>query len=85
MASMSVVLMGLGLGHLEREDLRGGKCCKRYVGTQGLSHSHGNGCLARAWWAGDEDGASGNLALLDHLEHDGGGLARFGLAYKALR
>lgn len=37
------------------------------------------------WWACDQTGATSNLALLDHLEDDGSGLASFFLANEALR
>ena len=33
----------------------------------------------------DEHGATGNLSDLDHLQNDGGGLARLFLAHQALR
>lgn len=36
------------------------------------------------WWACNQTGATGNLALLDHLEDDGGSLACLLLANEAL-
>lgn len=46
--------------------------------TQGHVHA------GLPWWARDQTGATGNLALLDHLEYDGGGLASLLLANEAL-
>ena len=36
-------------------------------------------------WAGDEDGTACDLALLDHLQHNSGGLSCSLLTDKALR
>ncbi|KAL8397512.1 hypothetical protein RB594_004284 [Gaeumannomyces avenae] len=84
MASMSVVLMGFGLGHLERENLRRGQASERDIGSQRLRHAHGDGGLSGAWRAGDQDRTPCDLALLDHFQDHSGGLSRLLLAYQAL-
>lgn len=48
--------------------------------AKGLGEAHGDGSLAGAGLAGEEDGTAGNLAVFDHLEDDAGGLAGGGLA-----
>lgn len=75
---------GLGLGHLEGEELAAGEHGEGGLEAEGLGHAHGDGGLAGAGLAGEEDGAAGYLAVPDHLEDDAGGLAGGGLADHAL-
>ena len=49
------------------------------------ARTHGDGGLASAGLAGDEDGTAGDPAVPDHLENNAGRLARVRLADHALR
>jgi hypothetical protein len=75
----------LGLGHLERKDFRRGEHGEGHIGPQRLRHAHGDGRLARARRARDEDGAACNLAVLRHLEDDRRRLPRLLLPDEPLR
>ena len=53
--------------------------------AEGLGHAHGDGGLAGAGLAGEEDRAAGDLAIFNHLEDHAGGLAGGSLADHAVR
>ena len=63
----------LCLAHLQRVDLAAGHGGEGCVGAEGLGHAHGDGRLAGAGDAGNEDGPARNLALLHHFYNDAGG------------
>jgi hypothetical protein len=74
----------LRLRHLQREDLAAGHGREGRVLAQGLRQTHGDGRLARARAAREEDRAAGDLALVDHLVHDARRLPRAVLPDHAL-
>lgn len=76
---------GLGLGHLQGKDFRGGEHSEGDIRTQRLSHAHSDGSLASTGGTSDQDGAASNLAILNHLQYDSSSLAGLLLADEALR
>jgi len=74
----------LGLGHLEGEDFAGCDHGEGGFEAEGLGHAHGDGGLAGARLAGEEDRTAGNLSVFNHAEDDSGGLASGGLTNHAL-
>lgn len=74
-----------GLGHLKGEDFGRGEHGEGNIGTERLSHAHGDSSLAGAGWTSNQDGAASNLAILNHLQDDGSSLPSLLLSHKTLR
>ncbi|KAG4991272.1 hypothetical protein GLYMA_09G115700v4 [Glycine max] len=58
---------GFGFPHLEGEDFASGDHGERGFELEGLGHAHGNGGLAGAGLADQEDCVAGNFSVFDHL------------------
>mmetsp|Transcript_6849 Transcript_6849/g.19132 ORF Transcript_6849/g.19132 Transcript_6849/m.19132 type:complete len:353 (+) Transcript_6849:536-1594(+) len=70
----------LRLGHFQAEHLRSAQGGEGGVLPELLGQPHGDGGLARAGLAGEEDGPAADLALPDHPVDDADGPAGGGLA-----